>query len=293
MKTNKAPMAVTVSNRTVLRIILLIVVSVLALQFMTKIGHILTLIAVSAFLAMALNPAVSWISKHLQSRSRVAATGLAYVAVLTLLISFFSFVIPPLVRQTADFITDVPSTINEFQNQDSTLANFVRRYNLNEQLNDLSRDFSRRVIPQVRGEIFSTATRIGSTIVSVITVLVLTFMMLVEGPLWIRRFWALQPSRNREHNKILARKMYRVVTGYVNGQLLVAIRCIDKRCGSGRDYCFNGFDTDDWCHNWCRYSGFYKPACLGTISAYHGNLFPDISADRKRNYTALHTISAK
>jgi predicted PurR-regulated permease PerM len=127
------------------------------------------------------------------------------------------------VRQTADFITDVPSTINEFQNQDSTLANFVRRYNLNEQLNDLSRDFSRRVIPQVRGEIFSTATRIGSTIVSVITVLVLTFMMLVEGPLWIRRFWALQPSRNREHNKILARKMYRVVTGYVNGQLLVAI----------------------------------------------------------------------
>lgn len=223
VKQEKSNVTVSVSSRTVLRVILIIIASVLVLKFLTSIGHILTLILISAFLALALNPAVSWISKHLKSRSRVWATGLAYIAVLTLLISFFSFVIPPLVRQTADFISDVPRTISEFQNQDSALANFVRRYNLDQQLNDLSRDFNARVIPEVRSQVFDTATRIGSTIISVLTVLVLTFMMLVEGPLWIKRFWAVQSTAQREHKKKLAYKMYRVVTGYVNGQLLVAI----------------------------------------------------------------------
>ncbi len=70
---------------------------------------------------------------------------------------------------------------------------------------------------------FDTATRIGSTIISIITVLVLTFMMLIEGPVWLKKFWAAQPAAKRERGKRLAYRMYRVVTGYVNGQFLVAI----------------------------------------------------------------------
>jgi len=214
---------VTVATRTVLRVIVLIIASVLVLKFLTQAAHVITLILFSAFLAVALNPTVSWISEQLKSRSRVWATGLAYVAVLTGLISFFSLIIPPLVNQTGDFIANVPQLIQDFQTQDSAPARFVRRYNLDVQLNDLSRDFSRRIIPEVRSGVFDTATRIGSVIVSIVTVLVLTFMMLVEGPVWIKRFWGTQLASRREHNKKLAHRMYHVVTGYVNGQLLIAI----------------------------------------------------------------------
>ena len=67
-----------------------------------------------------------------------------------------------------------------------------------------------------------TDTKVGSAFISVITVLVLTFMFLVEGPDWMRRYWQLHPKQSRKHHKELAQRMYRVVTGYVNGQVLIA-----------------------------------------------------------------------
>lgn len=223
MADKKAQTTVTVSNKTVIRVLLIIIGTFLAMRFLINVSNILTLILVAAFLALALNPAVSWISKRLKSRSRVAATGLAYVVVLSILISFFSLVIPPLVRQTTDFVGDVPQTLNNFKTQDSSLARFVRRYKIDQQLDDLSKDIGNRLLPEARGRVFSTATRVGSTLISIITVLVLTFMMLVEGPEWIEKFWTTQAAATREHRKKLARKMYRIITGYVNGQLIIAM----------------------------------------------------------------------
>ncbi len=219
----KPKVTVTVSNRTVIRVIALVLASYLALQFISNVSNILTLIGTSFFLAVALNPAVSWITRRLKSRSRVAATGIAYIIVLTVVIGFFSLILPPLVRQTTDFVSDVPQIVGGLRTQDSALGRFVRRYNLQQDIDDFSRDFTRRVAPQARGKVFSTATRVGSAFVSILAVLVMTFMMLVEGPAWIKKFWSLQPTSRRAHNKKLVAKMYRIVTGYVNGQLIIAL----------------------------------------------------------------------
>jgi predicted PurR-regulated permease PerM len=218
----KPTVTVTFTNRTIVRVILIIVATLLALNFFHNIARPLVLIFVAFFLALALNPAVSWITHRLKSKSRARATGVAYVVVLTVLISFFSLVIPPLVRQTVEFIQDVPQSLRSVQNQDSSMGRLVRRYNLDEQVDGLSADLANR-FKDVRQPVLSTAGRVGSTIISTITVLVLTFMMLVEGPFWLNRLWELQPASKREHRKKLALKMYRVVTGYVNGQLLIAL----------------------------------------------------------------------
>lgn len=199
----------------------MIIASYLALRFIASTSHIITLIFISFFLAMALNPAVSWIARQLKSRSRVRATGVAYVMVLALLIGFFSLVIPPLISQSVDFINDLPSTVNSFRTQDSSIARFARQHNLVDRLEELSRDFRSQFGPTSQ-PIISTAGRIGSTLVSIVSVLVLTFMMLVEGPGLLDRFWALQPEKRRKRYKELADKMYRIVTGYVNGQVLIA-----------------------------------------------------------------------
>jgi len=63
---------------------------------------------------------------------------------------------------------------------------------------------------------------VGTAVISTITVLVLTFMMLIEGPGWFEKIIAIQPKDKRESRRALARRMYRVVTNYVNGQVIVA-----------------------------------------------------------------------
>ena len=214
-------LTVTVTNRTVLRVIALIIGSVLLVQLLGRMSHVLTLIFAAFFLALALNPAVNWISRQLQIKSRVRATGIAYLLVIVSLVVFFSLVIPPLVRQTANFIDTVPQTVNNFQTQDSSVARFARKYNLDDKLNEFGREFSNRA-GNYTGPVLDTASRLAGAIVSLLAVLVLTFMMLVEGPVWLERILSYVPARRREHHKKIAMKMYRIVTGYVNGQVLIA-----------------------------------------------------------------------
>lgn len=218
---DKTDKSITISTHTIVKALFLSLVFFLLLRFFDSVTHQLTLIGVAAFLALALNPAVAWLTNKLPSKSRTRATGVAYLAVLTVLTGFLMLVVPPLVRQTSDFIRDIPDTVEDFRTQDSAVARFVRRYNLDEELDRWSNDFRSRT-GDLADPVLNTASRALGTIISIITVLVLTFMMLIEGPLWFDRILALVPAHKRAHHKELARRMYRVVTGYVNGQVLIA-----------------------------------------------------------------------
>lgn len=56
-----------------------------------------------------------------------------------------------------------------------------------------------------------------------ILVLVLTFLMLVEGPEWRKRWFSVYQDQDRmERHMRLADRMHSVVTGYVTGQLTVS-----------------------------------------------------------------------
>ncbi len=219
MQTTKTE--ITVSNKTIIRVIVIVVATFLGINFLVRISQPLTLIFSSFFLAMALNPAVSWISKKLRIKSRAAATGIAYVSVLVFLIAFLSAVVPPLVRQTSDFIGDLPATVESLQDREKGLGRMVHRYGLEENVEKLANDMRSR-IGDLGKPVLSTAGKVGSAVVSLIAVLVMTFMMLVEGPIWFEKIMRMQKKDKRQHRRELAFQMYQVITNYVNGQLLIA-----------------------------------------------------------------------
>lgn len=220
-KNTEKQIHVTVDSFTIWRIIALVVIAFLALLTFSKIVQPLILILISFFLALALNPVVSSIAKNLRIKSRAGATGIAYLVVIGFLVAFFSFVFPPLVRQTVDFVKDVPQTVQTFKSQDSSVGSFLQKYNLSDDVDKLTQDFEVR-FSDVGQPALSTAGKIGTTLVNTVVVLVLTFMMLVEGPVWIERYFAALKPKHREHHKKLARRMYKVVVGYVNGQVIIA-----------------------------------------------------------------------
>jgi predicted PurR-regulated permease PerM len=213
---------VNITNRTILRTIVWIVATILVFRFVGRIIHPLTLIFASFFLAMALNPVVKWMGRKLHIKSRVRATAAAYVMVIAVLAVFFALVIPPLVRQTRTFISDVPQIVDNFQKQDNSLARLARRAKVDEKIKTGASDFASHY-SSFGSEILDTGKRIANVIVSILVVLIMTFMMLVEGPQWLKAFFELMPASRREHNKVLSQRMYRGVTGFVNGQLVVAI----------------------------------------------------------------------
>jgi predicted PurR-regulated permease PerM len=212
---------VNITNKTIVRTILWVVATVMLFQFIGKITHVLTLIFAAFFLALALNPVVSWSRRRLKIKSRAQATAVAYLMVVAFLILFFALVTPPLVRQTREFIGNIPQIVENFQTQDTSLSRSVKKYHLDEKLNQGASDFASNY-SNFGGKVLDTGKRIAEAIASIFAVLVLTFMMLVEGPKWLELYFgSLQDNQSKRQRKI-AKKMYRAVSGYVNGQVIIA-----------------------------------------------------------------------
>lgn len=221
MHRDSKKVTVNITNRTILRTILWIVGTIALFKFIDKIDHVLTLIFAAFFLALALNPVVGWISKHLRIESRVRATAMAYLMVVAFFGLFFALIIPPLVNQTQEYIKNVPETVENFQRQDNGIARAIERYNLDERFINGAKDFASHY-SDFGATIVDTGRRIAEAIASLFAVLVLTFMMLVEGPRWFQLYFNTLPSKKRQHHKKIAFRMYKAVSGYVNGQVILA-----------------------------------------------------------------------
>ncbi len=214
----------TVSNRTIFRVVAAALIAIVFYAAVRHSAHTLTLIGVSLFLALALDAPVRWLSERLPGKrrgNRGLATGLSIGIVLILLGAFLSLIMPPLVNQTSRFVRQAPALVGQVRDQNSTFGKFVRQHHLEGQVEKVSQQLSNR-IDNISGSAVTTITHIGSSLFATLTVIVLTVMMLAEGPRWRRVVSELMPSRHSERIRRLTRDMHRVVQGYVNGQVLLA-----------------------------------------------------------------------
>lgn len=218
---------IDIDTKTFIRFLVVVSAFVGVVFLLWKLLPVLLIIAVSFFLAIALNKPVSALARRLPGRhSRVLATAISYVLFISVLGLFLVVAVPPIVQQTAAFINSLPGYINQLSEQQGVAAELVTRYELEDEINSF--------VQGVQGQAGNIAQGVGSNVVAgvstlvsgfitVVTVLVLTFLMLIEGPMWTHRLWDSYTNIKllERHKKIVSR-MYRVVTGYVNGQVLVA-----------------------------------------------------------------------
>lgn len=215
---------VTVSNKTVVRVLILVLLSLIGLAAVQKAAPALLLIFTAFFLTLALNSPVQWVAKRIPGKrkgSRTIATALSFIMIVIFVGGFVASIVPPLIKQTSNFIDAAPSLIDDARNNDGRLGEFISKYDLQDDIEKFSSDISSK-LENAAGAAYATVGKVGSSVFSLLTVLVLTFMMLVEGPRWLRLFKRFVPEENYPRLKHLAIDMYAVVKGYVNGQVILA-----------------------------------------------------------------------
>lgn len=211
-----------IPTRTILKVLGVTAAFIGALWLAHLAIHVLVWIGTAAFLALAINPAVEAVASRLPGHKRGSATAIVYVAVLAFLVLFLITLIPPLADQIQSFARNLPHRIDQITNGNNEIARLVHQYNLTDQIkksqNELTHSASR-----ASGALFSLATTFFRDFAAAVTVLVLTFFLLLEGPRWLELFWRLHPEQGRERNQRLAGKMYQAVVGYVVGNLLTSL----------------------------------------------------------------------
>lgn len=217
---------IDIDTRTFVRFWLVIFGIALAAFLLYKAQMGLIILGVSLFLALALNAPVSVISKRLPGKSRVGATAIAYVAVVVIIGAIVTLVVPSIIQQTAKVASTIPEVVESASHQWQGTRDFLEQYGLQDQLDN--------ALASVQSSASAWAGNVGKSLVAgigsifagiaaLILVLVLTFLMLIEGPTWLKRIWSLYRNKDRMHkHRHVLHRIYTVFSGYVVGQLTVS-----------------------------------------------------------------------
>lgn len=217
---------IEIDTRTFVRFWLVVIGFAFAILALYEARTALIILGTALFLALALNKPVTFLARFLPGKSRVWPTAIAYVLVVFILGGFIFLVVPPIVQQTVKFVETVPTLIETATTQWQGLSEVIDRYHLRPQLDNAVESIKNNTTgwaANVGQNLISGIGSVASLFTSGFLVLVLSFLMLIEAPMWLNRLWGVYDDQERmEYHRNLVHKMYQVVTGYITGQLTVS-----------------------------------------------------------------------
>lgn len=203
--------------------ILAIVISVAALlQLVWLARQVLTWVLIALFLALALNPLVEWIERHVVPR-RGLATALAFGSTLVVIGGLGGIFVPTLVDEVNEFAEAVPGYVENITEGRGRLGFLQTEYQIVDRVEEAIEEGGTSQILGGAGTAVSVTRSILTIVVAIITIAVLTFFMLLEGRNWISRFYSLLPEESQPRWREIGRRIYRTVGGFVSGALLIGL----------------------------------------------------------------------
>jgi predicted PurR-regulated permease PerM len=208
--------------RTVLSLLATIVAVAVVLEVIWIARHVLTWILISLFLALALNPAVEWLQRRGLQR-RGAAAAITYLLAIGFVVGIGFTFVPTLVNQVNDFVQKLPDYTHDITHGRGRLGFLETKYHIQERIEDAVKEGGATKVLGLSGVAISVARGVITIVLATVTILFMTFFMLLEGPRWVERFYGLLPERSRPRWRKVGDDIYRTVGGYVTGNLLISL----------------------------------------------------------------------
>ena len=208
--------------RTVLTVLGLVIAvwALLNVLFITR--QVLTWILVALFFAIALNPAVNWLQEN-GVRRRGYAVMLTSLGVAGVIALIGWLVIPPLVGQVNDFAQKVPDYIDDLTEGRGRLGFLETKYHIVERIREAVAEGGASKVFGLSGTAISITKSVLTMVAAVITIIALTYFMLLEGPTWLKRFYSLFAPKTEQRLRGIFGEIGRVVGGYVTGNLFISL----------------------------------------------------------------------
>ncbi len=207
--------------RTIVATIALVVATYLSWLVVQEIANVLQLIAIAFFFALVLNPAVDMFERRLRI-GRGLASSITFILGIALFSGLLYLFIRPLAEQVRIFIDTVPQFVADARDGKGPLGDLVVRYNIDEYLRE-NQDRLRDSLTASVGSVASIARGLFATVATLLTVLVLTFLMLLSGRNMLRSPLIFFEPATQTRIRQVASDCAKAVSGYVAGNLLISV----------------------------------------------------------------------
>ena len=218
---------IEVDTKTFVRFWLVVLGLGLVALFVWKAATGLLIVGISAFLAIAISPLVKKIAGVIPGKGRKLPTAAAYIVVVGVLVGVLAVIVPAVISETVKFVEVLPETVETVTGDLGWLDDLGGRLGIDDlqgQMMVVLSDFSAGFVKDFGTNILSSVGAVGSFLAALILILVLTFLMLMEGPVMMRMFWkSLGANKRAPKLQRVSERMAEVIEKYVSGALTVAL----------------------------------------------------------------------
>jgi predicted PurR-regulated permease PerM len=187
----------------------------------------LTLIFVSLFLAVALNPFVVKIMNKLPKISRTVAAAISYFVVVAVIGTVVALVVPVAARQILHLADTLPAALETSSESWAGLNDFIEANgmaSIRDQIFASLDGLSGNLVANIGSNFLNGAVAFGRFLVSALVVLVLTFLFLNSGPALYAGFYKrLKKTKRIERAHAVLMRMRFTISQFMMGQLVIAV----------------------------------------------------------------------
>ena len=193
---------------------------IVGVVLMWELRRIIGLVVIAAFFAIILNPMVDVLTRLKIRR------GIATAIVFLLGVAAFSGLVYTFVRPIygagQSFARDVPGFVERAKTGEGRIGELINRYSIDEKVAENAPKLQ-KALGNAGGPAVQAAQRVASGLLALLTIMVLSFLILLEAPGIISVFLGLlSPSRALQVRRIGA-DVAGAVTGYMAGNLLICV----------------------------------------------------------------------
>ena len=195
-----------------------VAVTVGLVAVLVTVSSVLVLIGLALFIAVGLEPAVSWLVRH--HFPRWAAVTTVIVVGFLLVAGFLALAIPVLVTQGTQLVTHLPGYLQTAQDHNSVLGQFNEQFHVEQ---NVTQALSGASVATLAGGVLGVGVVVFSAIGSALVVVVLTIYLLADLPRVRAGLYRLAPDSRRPRVILIGDEIFAKVGAYVLGNLAISV----------------------------------------------------------------------
>jgi len=183
--------------------------------------QVLSWILIAIVLAAALNPAVEAFERR--GLGRAAAASIVFGLTLFLMAAVGFLIVPPLVAQVGAFVEAVPEFIDDLTAGRGPLGFLQDEFQIVDRIREAIETQGPGGVLGFGEPLLDVVRSVVTVVVGTITIVFLTYFMLLEGPRTIERLLDLFAPTTRLRYERVGHDIYKTISGYVTGNLLISL----------------------------------------------------------------------
>ncbi|MER6031992.1 AI-2E family transporter [Streptomyces sp. NPDC001851] len=210
--------------RTILATIGLVLATYVVLELVVHARRVLIWAVIALFLSVSLHPAVETLQRRVPRCRRSVATLLVFLAAAVAVGAVVALFVVPLAQEGSRLAGRLPAMIRDAQAGRGPVGNLLQRTHAlqyvqrhHAQIRAFATGLSTPALKFIRGA--------ATTATGALTIFVLAYLMVLEGPKAIDRSLALVDTAPAARIRRVGAACARTVNGYLTGNLLISVIC--------------------------------------------------------------------